>query len=591
MYGRKVYKMDSSLLTAKQQFDKIIEEQQIKTVFQPIISLRDASILGYEALSRLTQSIIIQNPEELFSLASHFNRLWDLELLCRTKALETSHKLLPNKKLFLNVNPNVIHDIKFREGFTKEYLQKYGIKPQNIIFEITERNAIQDIVGFRSTIAHYKQQNYKIAIDDAGAGYSGLNLISDVKPHYIKLDMNLIRNIDMDSMKYALVKSMIELSKLSNIHLIAEGIETVEELSTLVTLGVQYGQGYFIQRPQEVITPIHIDVIHALKKLNQQRNHLYTNSLSYTYIGNLCKDEKTVAPIATVEEVYNLFLSNTSILGVCVIKNKEVIGVVTRSRIATHLSGRYGFSLNQKKPITTLMQTEFLSVDYQTSINTVAKLAMSRSTDTLYDFITITQDDTYLGIVTVKELLEKAMEVEVSNAKQLNPLSGLPGNLVIDRKIDECLYGSAPFSALYFDLDNFKAYNDVYGFGKGDMMLKLLTQIILSHTPSNGFAGHIGGDDFIMILPFHDCKPLCERIIADFEIGVRTCYNEEDLENDYIISKNRHGVLEKFPIATLSIAAITNQSTQFENRNDFLVKLAQLKKQCKQQSCSICCIA
>ncbi|WP_070000919.1 GGDEF domain-containing protein [Cellulosilyticum sp. I15G10I2] len=577
-------------LTIKEQFNNIIEEKQIKTVFQPIVSLRDTSILGYEALSRLTKNIIIQNPDELFSLATQYNRLWDLELLCRTKALEAAHKLLPNEKLFLNVNPNVIHDIKFKEGFTKEYLEKYAMKPENIIFEITERNAIKDIIGFRSTITHYKQQNYKIAIDDAGAGYSGLNLICDVKPHYIKLDMNLIRNIDTDSIKYALVKSMIELSKLSNIHLIAEGIERIEELSTLVTLGVQYGQGYFIQKPQETISPIDTCVINTLQKLNQQRNHLYTNSLSYTYIGNLCKEEKTVDPASTVEDVYSLFLSNPSLLGVCVIKNKQVIGVVTRTLITTHLSGRYGFSLNQKKTISTLMQTKFLSVDYQTSINTVAKLAMSRSTDKLYDFITITHNNNYLGIVTVKELLEKAMEVEVTNAKQLNPLSGLPGNLVIDQKLAECLCSGSPFSALYFDLDNFKAYNDVYGFGKGDIMLKLLTQIIITHKPPNGFAGHIGGDDFIMILPFHDCTNLCEQIISDFEVAVRKCYTEEDLKNGYIASKNRHGILEKFPIATLSIAAITNQNTQFDNMNDFSAELAKLKKKCKQQDCSICYI-
>ncbi len=582
--------MNTPTQTIKDQFNNIIDKKQIKTVFQPIISLRDTSILGYEALSRLTQNIIIKNPDELFSLATEYNRLWDLELLCRTRALETAHTLLPNEKLFLNVNPNVIHDIKFKEGFTKEYLQKYAMKPENIIFEITERNAIKDIIGFRSTISHYKQQNYKIAIDDAGAGYSGLNLICDVKPHYIKLDMHLIRNIDTDSIKYALVKSMIELSKLSSITLIAEGIETLEELSTLVTLGVEYGQGYFIQKPQETITPIDTSVTNTLKRLNQQRNHLYTKSLSYTYIGNLCKDEKTVAPTTTVEDVYSLFLSTPSLLGVCVVKNKQVVGVVTRTLIATNLSGRYGFSLNQKKPLATLMQTDFLSVDYKTSITTVSNLAMSRETSKLYDFITVTKNDNYLGIVTVKDLLEKAMEVEVTNAKQLNPLSGLPGNLTIDQKLLECLNSPTPFSALYFDLDNFKSYNDVYGFGKGDIMLKLLTRIITTHTPSNGFAGHIGGDDFIMILPFHECNALCQQIISDFDTLVRKCYSPEDLVKGYITSKNRHGISENFPIATLSIAAITNQNTEFNNMNDFSAKLAELKKKCKQQDCSICYI-
>ena len=116
--------------------------------------------------------------------------------------------------------------LKFRQGFTKEYLDKFSIDPKNIIFEINEKAAVKNVMEFRKTVNNYKEQNYKIAIDDAGAGYSGLNMISDIHPHFLKLDMNLIRDIDKDHMKQALVKSMVEFSKMSNTYLIAEGIET-----------------------------------------------------------------------------------------------------------------------------------------------------------------------------------------------------------------------------------------------------------------------------------------------------------------------------------------------------------------------------
>ena len=101
-------------------------------------------------------------------------------------------------KLFLNVNPSTMHDEKFKTGFTRHFLRNYKITPDNVIFEITERNRVNDVEGFQKSIDHYKNQNYQIAIDDAGAGYSGLNLISDVHPDYIKLDMKLIRNINSD---------------------------------------------------------------------------------------------------------------------------------------------------------------------------------------------------------------------------------------------------------------------------------------------------------------------------------------------------------------------------------------------------------
>jgi len=124
----------------------IINKKQIKTVFQPIISLRDGNILGHEALSRITCESEIKNPEMLFTIAEEYNRLWELELLCRTTAMEAAYKFMVppySKKLFINVNPNIMHYETFKKGFTKSFLMKYKILPQNVIFEITERNVIK----------------------------------------------------------------------------------------------------------------------------------------------------------------------------------------------------------------------------------------------------------------------------------------------------------------------------------------------------------------------------------------------------------------------------------------------------------------
>ncbi len=255
--------------------DYIIKTKAIKSVFQPIISLKDGSILGHEALSRITYDSSIKSPEMLFSVASEHGRLWELELLCRTTALKAAYKsMVPpyDKMLFLNVNPNVMHDENFKKGFTRDFLLQFNIKPQHIVFEITERNVILDMQGFLSAISHYRGQGYTVAIDDAGAGYSGLNLISDINPNYIKLDMKLIRGIHQDGLKYALVKGMAELSKISRINLIAEGIESYEELKTLIGLGVQYGQGFYIQRPSESIMDIPDGLISAIRRLREKRH-------------------------------------------------------------------------------------------------------------------------------------------------------------------------------------------------------------------------------------------------------------------------------------------------------------------------------
>lgn len=565
----------------KESLDYIIENKEIKTVFQPIISLRDGSILGHEALSRITCESAIENPESLFTIAGKYNRLWDLELICRTKALEAAFVfMIPpyNKKLFINVNPNIMHDETFKRGFTKSFLEQYEITPENVIFEITERNVITDIEGFTDTIEHYKSQDYKIAIDDAGAGYSGLNLISDVNPHYIKLDMKLIRGVNNDKLKFALIKGMVEFSKVSNIFLIAEGIETYDELDTLVKLGVQYGQGYFIQKPDVEVLEIRKEILKILKEINYKKNNAYINNISNIYIKNLCTPTTIVSPYESVTHVYNVINKNPDFFGVCVIENEVPIGVVTQEKLAIKLSGHYGFSLNQKKLISEIMDRDFLSVDYKIPINIVANMAMSRPSSKLYDFIVVTENDKYIGTVTIKDLLQKTMEIEISAAKHQNPLSGLPGNLLIEQKLSCCLSSENSFSVAYIDIDNFKSYNDVYGFEKGDLIIKLLADILKYHFNNNQFIGHVGGDDFVVIFDEHINAGHLYDMVKQFELEVLTFYNQKDIQNGYITSSNRHGEVENTPLITLTSVVVNNSTRTFENVFELTEMLAELKK-------------
>lgn len=564
----------------KEALEYIINEKQIKTVFQPIISIRDGVVLGYEALSRITCDSEIKNPEDLFNSAREFNYMWDLELLCRTKALESAYKfMIPpfNKKLFINVNPNIMHDDSFKKGFTKDFLKQYTILPQNIIFEITERNVIEDLIGFKSTVSHYKNQEYNIAIDDVGSGYSGLNLISDVAPDYIKLDMLLIRDINIDKIKYALVKGMVEFSKASNIKLIAEGIETYEELETIINLGVQYGQGYFIQKLDSVVKEISPVVLQAILDINIKKNRSERDCIFNTSIRNICETTEIISPNITIPKVYDIMKKNPGCFGLCIIDNDVPIGIITKDKLTLCLSGQYGYTLNQNKPISVIMDTNFLSVDCKTPVNIVASIAMSRPTEKIYDFIVVTEDNKYLGTVTIKNLLQKSIEIEISTAKHQNPLSGLPGNLMIEHKLNYYIDSNSKFSAAYLDIDNFKAYNDIYGFENGDLVIKLLSDILRNNISYDQFVGHVGGDDFLVILEDYKTENDFSHIVSQFESEVLAFYNQKDIQNGYITTRNRSGKIEKFPLITLTVAVINNKSQTFNNAVEISSILAGLK--------------
>lgn len=166
--------------------------------------------------------------------------------------------------MFINVDPLVVMDEHFKAHFTKKQLEKRGIDPDKIVIEITERNTVNNIGEFIETIKHYKNEGYKIAIDDVGSCYSGLNIICKTHPDYLKIDMELVRDIDKDYMKYALVKGLVEIAKNTSMKVLAEGIETEAELKALINLNVDYGQGYLIGRPEKKIRQINDDVLYMI---------------------------------------------------------------------------------------------------------------------------------------------------------------------------------------------------------------------------------------------------------------------------------------------------------------------------------------
>lgn len=260
------------------ELDRILGAQNIKPVFQPIVSLVDASIVGYEALSRGPRGSLLERPDKLFAAAEKVDKLWDLELLCRSKALERAREMDSDKMMFINVAPNIIHDPRFQKGFTREIIAKYKIDAANIIFEITEKTSIDDYRSFRRVLDNYTSQGYKIALDDTGSGYSGLKLLAETRPQFVKIDMDLVRDIDKDSLKYALMKAFYEFSLATDIKIIAEGIETLDELNALIDIGIPYGQGYLMQKP----APEFLELPPTIKEHIVARNRLKRKETVHT---------------------------------------------------------------------------------------------------------------------------------------------------------------------------------------------------------------------------------------------------------------------------------------------------------------------
>jgi diguanylate cyclase (GGDEF)-like protein len=562
--------------------DEILRGGYIQPVYQPIVSLVDGRIYGYEALSRIYKEGLIMDIEEMFRVAEKEQRIWELEALCRARALKNATDMDTDKKLFINVNPNIIYDREFQNGFTKSYLKEYGLNFHNIVFEITERVGVIDKKAFLASIDHYKSQRYGIAVDDVGSGYSGLNVLYDVKPNFIKLDMGIVRNIDKDETKQLLCKAMVDFAKNSDINVIAEGIETEEELETLIKLNVDLGQGYFLAIPQRAFTSIAPEIIEAIINYNTKKYNKKIKSSIYPIIGYLAKPGHCFSPNEIIGRIYEAMRHNPTITEFTVLKGNTAIGFLTRTDLNEILGGKYGFTLYSEKPVSAIMKSDFLKINYAMPVDQASRLAMQRSFERLYNPIVIEQKGEYFGIVTIKDLLNACTKIEVDIATDSNPLTSLPGNLLIEREIMSRIFGSGPYCITYFDIDNFKAYNDAYGFRNGDMMLAFLADILKKCATRNEFIGHIGGDDFIAICDYHEGETFCNKVINEFVSQVKTLYHDEDIKNGYYVSKNRNGVTENFPIASLSIAGITNKKNAYQCIDDFSNDIALIKKIAKQ---------
>ena len=170
--------------------------------------------------------------------------------------------------------------------------------------------------------------------------------------------------------------------------------------------------------------------------------------------------------------------------------------------------------------------------------------------------------------------------------RTVSPLTGLPGNVQIQAEMKKRLMNKEFFVMLYLDLDNFKAYNDVYGFVKGDEIIKFTARTIVKNVhdidPENGFIGHIGGDDFIAIISNKRFEELCQNIILDFDYNVLDYYSQEHIEKGYIEIENRKGIMEQFPLTSISIGVV-----EVDNNFHNILEIGEVGAQVKHLSKSI----
>lgn len=251
----------------KDLLQEIILDEGLTPVYQPIVHLDSGDIFGFEALTRGPRRSPLEAPIALFSVAEEVNLLFELDRACFRGALRGAVGLEPVHRLFVNLLPMSFYDATFIENEVQALLEAANLTPANVVFEITERLAIENFASFKRALAVYTNMGFGVAVDDVGTKHSNLEAVMALRPHFVKLSDVLTRGAAKSTVKREMLRSLGRISEAIDAVMVAEGIETPDDLVVLKDLGVKYGQGYFLARPGAPFPRLRASVKRAVRAL------------------------------------------------------------------------------------------------------------------------------------------------------------------------------------------------------------------------------------------------------------------------------------------------------------------------------------
>jgi len=523
-----------------------------------------------------------------------------LELHLREKAIR-KFAILPSfhtLKLFFNVDTRVLEMPNYRPGNTVKILERYGLPPERIVFEISEMHRLISLDTVRKILEQYRSQGFQVAIDDYGTGFAGLQALYLCEPQYIKIPRFFIEGIVHDHRKRLFLSNVTAMSHTLGILVIGEGVETEEEFYACAEIGCDGVQGFLLGKPD--VTVHHIVSLYPIVEVLHEKNRR-KNPKTQKLIENHLEAIPPVSvhePLETVCRVFRQSPQRTFIPVVGV--HQEPLGVIWEYHLRNILYAPYGRDLLSNP---SLHNTEKFLLrcpifDIETPID------MLLSAFSLLDevpCVLFTHEGKYLGLLDPQGLLKVIYEQRIRGFRDANPLTQLPGNQSIYEYLHQSLREEdTPFAYVYFDIDYFKSFNDRYGFRQGDRIILLLADLLKkTFLGQCFFLGHVGGDDFFLGVrlepPAFSLGTLwhhVQEVLLSFSHHAASFYAPEDLERGYLIEKDRFGKTRKMPLLSATAVMVYRPPQVSSLTIDTLSEVvARLKKRAKTEGIrSLICI-
>lgn len=564
--------------------EHILANARLTTLLQPILNLVDGRVMGYEALSRGPSNSPLHGPQALFRVAEQHGLLAALDWACMRTALRTFARLKLPGRLFVNLSPGSLLDASFAPASVLTALNNAGLASSQVVVEITESAPAIDYAQLRLVVAGLRAAGVEVALDDLGEGFSSLRLWSEVKPAFVKIDKHFISGLHQDPHKLQFVRSIKLLAEGAHSMVIAEGVESTSELAVLKDLGVRYAQGYLIGRPSPVPVRMPPREVQACLQsgtvsvfpVPQKDDGLHMSA------GKLAVSAPSVGALTASQDVLELMMQHPDLHAVAVVEDGIPVGILHRPALLDQFITLYGRELHGRKPCRELMDDDPLIVDKATHMTELSELVVKKGKMAFTQGFIITSEGRYLGLGSGFDLMREVTEMQIVAARYANPLSGLPGNVPLQEHMERLLINEQTFVTAYFDLDQFKPYNDVYGFRRGDDIIQLLARIMReSCNPELDFVGHIGGDDFVVLFQSLDWEVRCHGMLARFDRECLALFNPEHVAAGGYRSEDRRGTMAFHALVSLSIGAVLVDPTHFHQYQEIARAAAEAKRMAK----------
>jgi diguanylate cyclase (GGDEF)-like protein len=565
---------------------------QIDYAFQPIVQMRTGRCHGFEALARGIDRTPFARVQTLLDSAAACGRLAEIEAALLAKAIGRFQAVpeATQLRLFLNVDPRNLapHGL----GFSLPIRRSAGIE---ITIEVTECRRLRPEVEATDAVDGVRRRGCRIALDDFGVGFGSLKLLYESRPDYVKVDRFFVADIDRDLRKRSIVSYLVGYAHSLGILTIAEGIETKAEFYACRDLGCDFAQGFLIQKPSLDLALVTTQSaqVQALNAADRRQPADDRQRLA-ELIDPLPPLKLDIRKDALLEYFGR---RGSAAIAPIVDRHNIPVGLVRERDLKRFVYSRYGSELIRNENVGSSIGDLVVPcpiADLHASLERVLE-AFSAGGDA--DGIIIMEAGEYRGFLSSQSLLRLVHDSSLARAADQNPLTRLPGNAAIGRHIEKLLADRGRAHALiYFDFDNFKPFNDTLGFRQGDRAIVMFAdRLKLFASACHGFAGHVGGDDFLLALTGIDetaLRRLLGDLIEAFRSDAESLYDPASRAAGRITAKDRDGRLRDFPLLAVSgVAAILSQNGSPTDIETITRAFAAHKTSAKASAEKLCIIA